>query len=129
MELVQRKDNKIEDLVGIVKDLHNRCYRFISMQDGLHRLRTKNLDLQSQVNNAEMRLNEVLGEEEKTKLDTEMAKRSKEAAEERLEEVRESREKVEKSLKRTNEKLKKKTFEEKEARDELMNLKKNMISG
>ena len=123
MELVQRKDSKIEDLVGVVKDLHNRCYRFISMRDGLHRLRTKNLDLQNQVNNAEMRLNEILGEEEKTKLEMELAKRSKEAAEGRLEGVRESKEKVEKSLKRTNDKLKKKTTEEKEAKDELNGLK------
>merc|ERR1711888_536585 len=92
-------------MVGVVKDLHKRYYRFISMRDGLHRLRTKNLDLQSQVNNAELRLNEILGEEEKTKLETEMAKRSKEAVENRLEEIREIRENVEKSLKRTNEKL------------------------
>ena len=67
MELIQRKDGKIEDLVGVVKDLHSRCYRFVSMRDGLHRLRTRNLDLQTQVNNAEARLNEVLSEEEKTK--------------------------------------------------------------
>ena len=83
------------------------------MRDGLHRLRTRNLDLQTQVSNAEMRLNEVLGEEEKTKLEMELARRSKESAEGRLEGVRESKEKVEKSLKRINDKLKKKTTEKK----------------
>ena len=111
-------------MVGVVKDLHKRCYRFVSMRDGLHRLRTKNLELQNQVNNAELRLNEVLGEEEKTKLETEMAKRSKEEAESRLEGIREIRENVEKSLKRANEKLKKKANEEKEVREELTELKK-----
>ena len=60
----------------------------------------------------------------KTKLETEMAKRSKEAAENRLEEIREIRENVEKSLKRANEKLKKKANEEKEVREELTELKK-----
>ena len=108
MELVQRKDGKIEDLVGVVKDLHSRCYRFISMRDGLHRLRTRALDLQTQLRDAEVRLNEVLSEEEKTKEEMEEAKRLREEGEKRLENLRESKEKVDKSLKRTNDKLRRK---------------------
>ena len=64
MELVQRKDMKIGDMVGVIKDLHRRCYRFINMRDGLHRLRTRNLELQNQQSNTEKKLNEVLETEE-----------------------------------------------------------------
>ena len=122
MELVQRKDVKIGDMVGVIKDLHKRCYRFINMRDGLHRLRTRNLELQTQQTNTERRLNEVLEAEEKNRLETEKAKRDKESMEGRLEEVRERREEVEKSLKRANDRVKKKTNEERETKEELSKL-------
>ena len=45
MELVQRKEGKIEECMRIIEELHSRCYRFASLRDGLHRLRARVFDL------------------------------------------------------------------------------------
>ena len=96
------------------------------MRDGLHRLRTRNLELQTQQTNTERRLNEVLEAEEKNKLEAEKAKSDRESMERRLEDVRGRREEVERSLKRANDRVKKRTNEEREAKEELSKLEKKV---
>jgi len=77
MELVQRKEGKIEECMRIIEELHSKCYRFASMRDGLHRMRARVFDLLTQLRDSEERLNDMLNIGEKGTKSDERSSRGK----------------------------------------------------
>ena len=60
MKLVQRKEGRIEEFIWLLKALHDKCYRFASMRDCLHRLRARIFDLLTQLRDSEERVREMI---------------------------------------------------------------------